>query len=663
MKETSGERTDIKLAEELDRAIAKARQALFALQSPEGYWSFELHVDVLTLCDYLLYYHWRGKVDEKKQEQAVRHLLKERLPDGGWNLYHGGPSEINLTVKGYLVLKLAGHDPESPEMRKTRETILRLGGVDRMNTYSKLMLALLGLYPWRCLPCIPCEMTLLPNWFPFNIYELSSWSRNMVAPLSIINHFRPIRPLPERFRIDELYPEGPDSPRLGLHRDKQWFTTRNFFLTLDRALKIHEGLPFKPLRKAALKTAERWILERIGEGSDGMGAIFPAMVYTLIALEALGYDESHPLFAKALKDLQDLEVAEPTDDSLRVRPCFSPTWDTAISILSLTQSGASPNDPRIVKAVDWLLDKEIRRFGDWRVKNPYPEASGWAFEFNNEFYPDVDDTAMVLLALHSARASDSKRHRETIERATRWTLSFQCKNGGFAAFDKDVTKPWLEKIPFADHNAILDPPSNCISGRILEWLGRAGFDRDHPAVKRTVEFLRAEQDEDGSWFGRWGVNYIYGTWQALRGLRAVGIPPEEPWMRKAVDWLKSRQNPDGGWGETAVSYEDPRLKAKGPSGPSQTAWALLGIMACEEGDRESLRRGIDYLLRTQAPDGAWPETTTNGAGFPKVYYLRYDVYRYTWPLLALAEYRKRLARAEAAPQKAAEKGLAAAPAA
>ena len=462
----------------------------------------------------------------------------------------------------------------------------------------------------------------------------------MVVPLAVINHYRPVRPLPEPYRIDELYPEGINPRKLRLSWDRQVWSARNFFLALDRMLKVHEKLPIKPFRRRALRVAEQWILERIGEGSDGLGAIFPAMVYALIALECLGYTEDHPIFQKALKDLQDLEVYDPEDDSLRVRPCFSPTWDTAMSVIALTKAGVPSDDPAIRKAAEWLLKKEIRRFGDWHKKNPYPEASGWAFEFNNEFYPDVDDTVMVLLALNRADSSDPNYKLQVMRRATGWVRSFQCKNGGFAAFDKDVTKPWLEKIPFADHNAILDPPCSDISGRVLEWMGHAGYKPTDEVVARTIQFLRQIQESDGSWFGRWGVNYIYGTWQALRGLRAVGLDMKEPWIQRALQWLESCQNEDGGWGETAASYEDVSLKGKGPSGPTQTAWALMGIMAAGGADRPSVQRGIEYLLRTQNPDGTWDETTTNGTGFPRVYYLRYDVYRYVWPLVALAEYRE-----------------------
>jgi len=621
----------------VEQTLKKAQSHLIGLQHPEGYWSFELFVDVLTLCDYLLYLKWHGSLDSKKINQGVKHLLDQQLPDGGWSLYYGGPSEINLTVKGYLVLKLAGYAINDPLMTKIRNTIKRLGGVKKMNTYSKLMLALLGLVPWESLPCIPAEIMHCPNWFTFNIYELSSWSRNMVVPLTIIDHFKPVRALPPEYRIDELF-ENEEDKKLSLEWDNKVFSARNFFLFLDKFLKLYELLPATAIRTKAIKKAEAWILERISDGSDGMGAIFPAMVYTLIALECLGYNESHPLFKKELQDLQAFEIYDAENQSLRLRPCFSPTWDTAISIIALVKSGIPADHPAIVKAADWLISKEIKRFGDWHIKNPYPEASGWAFEFNNEFYPDVDDTAMVLLALRLAKSSNPTNQKRVIETATKWLMSFQCKEGGFAAFDKDVTKPWLEKIPFADHNAILDPPCSCITGRVLELFGNQGFSYNHPVVSKTIRFLNSIQEADGSWFGRWGVNYIYGTWQALRGLHAIGVDLSKPQYIQARDWLESCQNSDGGWGETAESYENPALKGKGPSSPTQTAWAVMGLLAFGDPSRNSILRGINYLISTQNPDGSWTETVTNGTGFPKVYYLRYDSYRLGWPILALAEY-------------------------
>ena len=632
------EANSARTAAESESALAKAREHLLSLQHQEGYWSFELFVDVLTLCDYLLYYQWRGTLDRSKLTQGIRRLLTQQLPDGGWSLYYGGPSEINLTVKGYLVLKLAGFDINDPRMVRGRETIIRLGGIKKMNTYSKLMLALLGVVPWSCLPCIPAEIVLFPNWFPFNIYELSSWSRNMVVPLTIINHFKPVRPVDPKYRLDELFPDGFDEGSLKLDWDSRWLSVRNFFLAIDRLLKLHEISPVRPLRSRALKKAEEWVLERIGDGCDGMGAIFPAMAYTLIALECLGYDESHPLIAKELKNLRDLEVLDPADSSLRIRPCFSPTWDTAICMIALLKSGLAADHPRIIKAADWLISKEIRRFGDWHVKNPYPDASCWAFEFRNECYPDVDDTAMILLALQLAKSSGPFRQKWVMQRATGWMMSFQCRNGGFAAFDRDITKAWLEKIPFADHNAILDPPCSCISGRVLEVLGNQAYSIHHPTVAKTIAFLNSTQEEDGSWFGRWGVNYIYGTWQTLRGLRAIGVNLHEARYLKARDWLESCQNLDGGWGETPGSYDEPRIKGQGPSSPSQTAWALMGLLAFGDPNRPSIIRGAQYLLNTQESDGSWHESTANGTGFPKVYFLRYDSYRLGWPMLALAEF-------------------------
>ncbi|MCS7063223.1 MAG: squalene--hopene cyclase [Methylacidiphilales bacterium] len=629
------------LAQRIEVATRRSQEFLLKAQHPDGYWIGELFVDVTLVCDVVLFMHWRGEVDPVKEARCVKHILSRQLPDGGWNIYPGGPSELNATVKAYIALKLAGFDAGEPLMQRARHTILRLGGVPRCNTYTKLFLALLGLYPWTHLPVIPSEMILLPNWFPFNIYEMSAWSRAMVVPLTIINHFKPTRQLPEEKQIHELFPYGLERAPFHLPWNrKKIFSLTNFFLVCDLVLSLLERCPWKPFRKRALKRAEEWILERIGDGSDGLGAIQPSMLYTCIALKALGYTDEHPVLKKALRDLQSLEAYHEEEDDFRVQPCFSPVWDTAITAVALAESGVPADRPELRKAARWLMDREVRIRGDWAVKNPHPEASGWAFEFNNIYYPDVDDTLKVLLALRHIEVEDEEEKQQVIERATRWVKSFQCKDGGWAAFDKDVTKKWLEDVPFADHNAILDPTCSDITARALELFGKLGTIKTERFIRRAVRYLRETQEEDGSWYGRWGVNYIYGTWQALRGLAAIGEDMNQDWILRARDWLEHCQNEDGGWGETPDSYVDKSRKGKGPSTPSQTAWALMGIMACGDLNRESVRRGFDYLCRNQNPDGSWSEPYLTGTGFPAVFYLKYDMYRNNWTLLALAEYRK-----------------------
>jgi squalene-hopene/tetraprenyl-beta-curcumene cyclase len=626
----------------LETAILRAQENLLGLQRPEGYWVGELMVDSTLVTDTVVYHHWAGKVNKTWQRKAVNRIFSMQLPDGGWNIYLGGPSDVNATIKAYLALKLAGVRVTDWRMLRAREVALRLGGVPRMNTFSKLYLALIGLFPWEYVPTIPSEVLLIGKWFHVNFWDMSNWSRAMLVPLAIINHFKPTRPVP--VDLNELYPEGYHERDLALAPDPDNLSWRNFFLWLDRLHKFAEWFAehnIHPFRKRALRNAERWMLERF-EGSDGLAAIFPAMLNSLIALKALGYPDDHPEVVRAERELKKLE--HETENDVRIEPCFSPVWDTAIVAVCLHESGILENHPALKRAAEWLMEREIRFYGDWIHKNPVPpggiEPSGWVFEFNNKWNPDVDDTAMVLLALRKIPTDNPKKRDECFQRGLKWMMTFQCRDGGWAAFDKDCTKNILEKVPFADHNAMLDPECADITARILELLGYEGWKTDHPQVKEALQFIREHQEPDGSWYGRWGVNYIYGTWQVLRGLRAMNLDMNQPWLRKARAWLESVQHEDGGWGERCNTYDDPVFKGQGPSTASQTAWAVMGLCAFDDPENPALKRGIEYLIRTQNPDGSWTEDETTGTGFPKVFYLKYDVYRNAWPLLAFATYRK-----------------------
>src|SRR6266581_2716873 len=568
--------------EEIGQAISRAQENLLRQQKADGHWCGELVVDSTLCSDYVVFMHWGGEVDAQLQRRCVRHILKRQLSDGGWNIYHGGPSEINASVKAYFALKLASCSVDAPFMQEARATIMRLGGVPQMNTFSKLYLALLGVFPWKYLPAIPVEMVLLPSWAPFHIYKMSSWSRAMLLPLSIINHFKPTRVLPGEKQLHELYPLGTEQADLRLPHSQKFWTWRNFFLRLDDTLKFLQPLRIGLLRQRALEAAERWMLERIREGSDGLAAVYPAMLNCLIALRSLGYSKTNPVYAKVEKDFAGLFINDP--DDFRIQPCLSPVWDTAITIISLADSGLSPEHPALQKAAEWLVNKEVRIRGDWAINNSYPEASGWAFEYNN------------------------------------------------------VTTPWLEDMPFADHNAILDPTCSDLTARTLELLGYIGFDRNAKCVRDAIKYLVATQGDDGSWYERWGVNYIYGAWQVLRGLWAIGEDMSQDWILRGRDWLESCQNSDGGWGETCGTYENSSTKGIGPSTASQTAWAIMGICACGDLDRPSVYRGLRYLLRSQKPDGSWDEEEITGTGFPRTFYLKYDMYRQNFPLLALATY-------------------------
>jgi squalene-hopene/tetraprenyl-beta-curcumene cyclase len=626
-------------AEPIRQAINRAQLNLLRLQHPDGYWCGELMVDSTLCSDYVLYMHWSAKLDPVLQDKCVAHIRRRQLPDGGWNIYEGGPSEINATVKAYFALKLAGTSPDVPWMREARAAALRLGGIPQMNTFAKLYLALLGQFPWKYLPAIPAEMILLPDWLFFNIYEMSSWSRAMLMPLAILNHIKPTRHLPAELHLHELYPAGLEHTDLSLPRNEKFLSLGNFFISATELFRVFESPGMSFLRQRALEKVKAWMIERMGEGSDGLATVFPAMLNSIIALQALGYPDDDELLQKAIRDFEGLFVDDPED--FRIQPCLSPVWDTAINMVSLIESGLDPMSEPVQRAAQWMYGKEVRIRADWAKKNPHPIASGWAFEFNNVYYPDTDDTAMVLIGLRMVGSNTEEgaaSYQQMFQRALDWLLSFQCRDGGWAAFDRDVTKRWLEDVPFADHNAILDPTCSDLTGRTLELLGYIGFDSHCRQVQRAIQYLKDTQEEDGSWYGRWGVNYIYGTWQVLRGLRAIGVDMKQDWIIRAKEWLESCQNDDGGWGETCASYDDPMLKGKGPSTASQTAWAVMGLCAAGGVHTKPVQRGIDYLLRQQNRDGSWTEPETTGTGFPKVFYLKYDMYRNNFPLLALATY-------------------------
>jgi squalene-hopene/tetraprenyl-beta-curcumene cyclase len=625
-------------------AIKRSQDYLLSIQKPEGYWVGELMVDSTLVSDMVAYHHWDRSVDQEWERKAINHIFSMQLPDGGWNIYYGGPSEVNATIKAYLALKLAGVSVKDPRMLKAREAALHFGGVPRMNTFSKLYLALIGLFPWEYVPTIPCEVLLLGKWFHVNFWDMSNWSRGMIVPLAIINHFKPTRQV--KVTLDELYPEGIHERDLALAPDPEKISLRNFFLWLDRLHKLAEWFAehgIHPFRKTALKKCENWMVERF-EGSDGLAAIFPAMLNSIIALKSLGYQNDHPILKREWQELKRLQ--HEIKDDVRIEPCFSPVWDTAIVLICLAESGVPPEHPKMKRTAEWLMEKEIRFRGDWQYKNPAKvDASGWVFEYNNKWNPDVDDTAMVLLALRLVQTDNPKKRDECFERGLKWMMTFQCKDGGWAAFDKDCTKNILENVPFADHNAMLDPECADITARILELLGYEGWDRNHHQIQDALQFLRDHQEADGSWYGRWGVNYIYGTWQVLRGMRALNWDMNENWLQRGRAWLESVQHADGGWGERCNTYDDPVFKGQGPSTATQTAWAVMGLCAFDDPENPILKRGIEYLVSTQNLDGSWTEHETTGTGFPKVFYLKYDMYRNAWPLLALGTYRQICERA------------------
>jgi squalene-hopene/tetraprenyl-beta-curcumene cyclase len=617
-------------------AIEGAQGYLLRIQKTDGHWYSELEGDTILESEYILTMYSLGLGDDRRVRKAANYIRQKSLPEGGWAIYPGGQPEVSASVKAYFVLKLLGDKPDAPHMKKARNAICDLGGLERVNCFTSIYLATFGQYPWERCPNVPPEIILIPKWFPVNVYEISAWSRCIIVPLAVISACRPHYPVPEGVSLSELWLGKPFrvSTRLGF-----W---ESFFHCTDAILKFLERRRWTPLRTKALKACEDWIVDHL-RNSDGLGAIFPPIVNSIIALRCLGYDRDHSLTRSQIRELEKLEIEE--GETLRVAPCFSPVWDTALASTALVDSGLSPGHPVLQKAGAWLLSKEVKEIGDWKIKNPAGQPGGWYFEYTNPLYPDVDDTFQVLTALSKIRlageSGETLKHG-AMQRALRWALSMQNEDGGWGSFDRGCDKQFLTQIPFADHNAMIDPSTADVTGRGLEALAALGFNREHPVVQRSLAFLAREQQRDGSWFGRWGCNYIYGTWLALRGLKCVGVDLSKDRFLAGARWLQAIQNSDGGWGELPRSYEDPAFKGRGPSTPSQTAWALMALMAIGDYESPSVLRGIEYLLEMQRDEGSWKDEYWTGTGFPGVFYLRYHLYATYFPLLALGLFKQRV---------------------
>jgi squalene-hopene/tetraprenyl-beta-curcumene cyclase len=629
----------------VDEAVKRSQQWHLNRQSQAGYWVHELEADTTLTSEYLMLRRFLGLADPEKERKAVRYLIDAQLPEGGWPIYSGGPPEISASVKAYFALKLSGTSAEEPFMQKARAVILSKGGVVETNVFTKIALALFDQYDWRGIPTMPVELVLLRPHGVFSLYDLSYWSRAVLTPLLIVFNFKPVCRIPKEQGIDELYSaprrlvDFRREPPFRKDRTPAWrvgLTWRNFFITLDGVLRVYERFVPERLRKKALAVAAKWMIDRM-EGEGGLGAIYPAMANSIVALRCLGYEAEHPLVRKALGEIEALEVHD--GDSLHLQPCFSPVWDTPLTINSLIESGLPQDHPALVRAANWTLTRQCRKIGDWIVSSPQAEPGGWYFQYENECYPDNDDTAVVVIALSKLALPERERQLDAMRRAVRWTLAMQGSDGGWGAYDKDNNKMFLNQIPFADHRALLDPGTADLTGRELEMLGMLGYDRTYPAAVRALRFLRESQEADGSWYGRWGVNYIYGTWSVLAGLNAIGEDMQAEYVRRAVAWLVSKQNSDGGWGESCLSYAEPSAHGVGESTPSQTAWALLGLLCAGEAESLSVVRGVNYLLRHQSAQGSWPECKHTGTGFPRVFYLRYHGYSQFFSLWALSMYR------------------------
>ena len=642
---TGGERAGIRsrdgaMAQGVDRAINRCQKYLLDHQYDDGFWWGELESNATITSEYLLLTHFLGVADRKRWDQIVRYLRSKQLPDGAWSIYYGGPSDLNITVEAYFAMKLAGISPDEPFMAKAREFILSRGGVPEVRNFTKIWLSLFGQWDWDATPAMPPEIMFLPPSFPFNFYEFSSWARATIVPMLIILNKRPVCPIPDYARIDELYPSGHRRLSYTVRNRPAPFSWQQFFIGLDGLLHLWERVPFKPGREKAIEMAEDWIIEH-QEGDGSWAGIQPPWVYSLIALHCLGYSVDHPVMARGLKAFEGFKgFAIEEGNTFRTQSCLTPVWDTAWAVIALRESGLSADHANLVKAGQWLLEEQIAVGGDWCIKWPDGVPGGWAFEFANDLYPDIDDAAEVMIALMDVTLDKEAKER-SIRLGVDWVLGMQSRNGGWGAFDKDNDKRFVTRIPFFDFGEAIDPPSADVTAHILELLGRLGYrPGNFAAADMALRYLKREQEADGSWFGRWGVNYIYGTGAVLPALKAMGEDMTQPYIQRAVRWTKEHQNPDGGWGETCASYDDPSLAGQGASTASQTAWALLALLAAGESASPEAQSGIRYLVEAQGEDGAWEEAYFTGTGFPKDFMIKYHMYRIYFPLLALGRYRR-----------------------
>jgi squalene-hopene/tetraprenyl-beta-curcumene cyclase len=631
--------TDMTYKDDLDRSIDVATEALLARRHADGHWLFELEADATIPAEYVLLRHYLGEpVDAALEQKIAVYLRRIQGAHGGWPLFADGDLDISATVKAYFALKMIGDSPDADHMRRAREALRSRGGAARANVFTRILLALFGFVPWRAVPAMPVEIMLLPKWFPFHLDKISYWSRTVIVPLLVLIAKKPLARNPKGVRVDELFLDPPatlgPAPRAPQQK-ASWF---RFFGLVVIVLRIAQPLFPKKTRQHAIERAVAWVTERLN-GEDGLGAIFPAMANSVMMYDALGYPPDDPRRAIARKSIEKLLVVHAHE--AYCQPCVSPIWDTGLVCHTLLEVGGERAMEGARQGAAWCVPKQVRDVrGDWSARRPDLRPGGWAFQYANPHYPDVDDTAVVAMAMDRLQqASGQQSYAESLTRAREWIVGMQSQNGGWGAFDADNEYYYLNNIPFADHGALLDPPTEDVTARCLSMLAQLG-DIGSPASKRAIDYLRRTQLAEGSWYGRWGMNYIYGTWSALCALNAAGVAPGAPEMRKAVAWLAAIVNEDGGWGEDGASYRlDYRGYERAPSTASQTAWALLGFMAAGQADHPAVARGIAYLTATQAEDGFWHEPRYTATGFPRVFYLRYHGYSKFFPLWALARYR------------------------
>ncbi|MBD2017586.1 squalene--hopene cyclase [Microcoleus sp. FACHB-53] len=623
-------------ASRLALAIAATQNYLLSIQNPAGYWWAELESNVTITAEAVLLHKIWGTDLERPLHKVEHYLRSQQREHGGWELFYGDGGELSTSVEAYMALKLLGVSETDPAMLRAKTFILKRGGISRSRIFTKIHLALIGCYSWQGVPSLPPWVMLLPEQFPFNIYEMSSWARSSTVPLLIVLDRKPVFQVNPRITLDELYTEGRENARFDLPRNSDW---TDVFLVLDHGFKFAESLNLVPFRQEGIKAAEKWILER-QEATGDWGGIIPAMLNSLLALRCLDYDSADPIVHRGLKAVDNFAIE--TEQSYCIQPCISPVWDTAWAIRALIDSGFSPEHPAVVRAGEWLLSKQILDYGDWAVKNKQGKPGAWAFEFENRFYPDVDDSAVVVMALHQAQLPNERLKQAAIARTVNWIASMQCQAGGWAAFDLDNNQDWLNQLPYGDLKAMIDPNTADVTARVLEMLGCCNLSIDANQTARAIDYLIREQEADGSWFGRWGVNYIYGTSGALSALALIAPQTHCRRIERGAAWLVGCQNSDGGWGETCRSYDNPALKGQGTSTASQTAWALIGLMAAGEATgkfaSEAIERGVNYLLNTQRSDGTWNESEFTGTGFPSHFYLKYHLYQQYFPLMAFGRH-------------------------
>lgn len=647
----------------LDNTLTKAINYALDIQYDAGYWYARLDSNSTMEAEFLLLLHFLDIQDRTLTQKIRNQILEQQNADGTWGIYYQGPGDLSTTVECYFALKLTGSDINEPNLVKAKQFILAKGGIPKVRVFTKIWLALFGLWPWECIPLLLPEIMLLPNRFAFNIYELSSWARATIVPLTLVMTEKPICPIPESANIPELFPDSFDIKDAKTIKPKALFSWRGIFWLIDKLLHSYERLPIKPFRKTAMKRAFNWILDH-QEADGSWSGIQPPWVYSLIALKISGYDLDHPVMKKGIEGFKGFYIEH--GDKLQVQACVSPVWDTCLMMIALQDAGVKRDHPALQLSCDWLIKEQILVGGDWQIKNPKTPPGGWAFEFANDKYPDIDDTAEILIAILRTQFNSAElttKQQQSLARGREWLLSMQSKNGGWAAFDKDNDNFFLTKIPFFDFGEVLDPPSVDVTAHVLEALGRMNFNANDPRVQKALKLIYKEQEPDGSWFGRWGVNYVYGIGAVLPALEAIGEDMSQPAVRRAVSWILDKQNADGGWGESCASYVDSKQHGKGPSTASQTAWALLGLFAAGEWENQAVTRGIDYLCQTMLDNGTWDEPYYTGCGFPGYgvgkrlealpkpgeagyqgeelpagFMINYNLYRHYWPLMALGRY-------------------------